>query len=41
MDELSELTEMKNERSELKSDTGGDASQEDNDPDEVLFAYCC
>lgn len=41
MDEFNELAELKNERSELKSDTGGNASQEDNDPNEVLFAYCC
>lgn len=35
VDEFSELAEMKNERSELKSDTGGDVSKEDNDPNEA------
>lgn len=36
VDEYNELPEMKNNRSELKSNTGGDTSQEDNYPDEAL-----
>ncbi|KAI8543265.1 hypothetical protein RHMOL_Rhmol08G0203500 [Rhododendron molle] len=35
VDEYNELAEMKNNRSELKSNTGGDTSQEDNYPDEA------